>query len=64
VEVQHHGTPTDVSVPLTILKLAGLSLTFGRYQEIFMVFYTLPAAVAFAMVTLFHKVLQIFLLQK
>ncbi len=51
MDVQHQGTPVDVSVPFTILKPAGLSLTFERYQEKFMVFHTMPAAVAFAMVT-------------
>ncbi len=45
------GIPVDVSVPFTVLKPAGLSLTFELYQEKFMVFYTLPAAVAFTMVT-------------
>jgi hypothetical protein len=35
VNVQHQGTPVDVSVPFIILKPAGLSLAFERYQEIF-----------------------------
>lgn len=51
MNVQHQGTPVDVSVPFIILKPAGLSLAFERYQEKFMVFHTLPKAVTFAMVT-------------